>query len=114
MDIDEYREGVIQLGEKEAIELAASGRWRTWPAEQRALFQLLQKRLCMPFEVFHSSVEGLLGRPVWTHEFARPELLLAEAYGERERPGFHQILALLHSLGREDAKIIPVMLEEVT
>lgn len=36
------------------------------------------------FDKFHERMEELVGRPVWTHEFARPELLEHEiATGQR-------------------------------
>jgi hypothetical protein len=32
----------------------------------------------MPFDVFHEGVQALLGRPVWSHEFADVATLRAE------------------------------------
>jgi hypothetical protein len=47
----------------------------------------------MPFSDFHSAMEKLLGRPVFTHEFAGRDALIAEANGKRKAP-----LSPLHSL----------------
>jgi hypothetical protein len=33
----------------------------------------------VPFEVMHERIEKLMGRPVWTHEFAEPVRLVGEA-----------------------------------
>lgn len=35
-----------------------------------ALYQMEQDILCMPFDIFQETVKRVLGRPVWTHEFA--------------------------------------------
>lgn len=40
---------------------------------------LLEGALCTKFTVLHEVAEHLIGRPVWTHEFARPENLYREA-----------------------------------
>jgi len=32
----------------------------------------------MDFGDFHEAIEKVLGRPVWTHEFARPQILRDE------------------------------------
>lgn len=57
--------------------------WEDMSYEERARFQLFQKRLCMPFGVFQEAVEKTLGRAVSTDEFARPEGLRAELLGKR-------------------------------
>ncbi len=41
-------------------------------------FQLYEDRLCMPLELYQESVEKVLGRPVFTHEYKEPEKLIAE------------------------------------
>jgi len=33
----------------------------------------------VPFDVMHERMEALMGRPVWTHEFADTTALMAEA-----------------------------------
>lgn len=69
-----------QLTRDEAVALYESGKWKTWPAAELAVFQLQQDRLCVPFDAFHGAVEKLLGRPVYTHEFGLNRAgLLAEA-----------------------------------
>lgn len=49
----------------------------------------------MSFGKFHDGMEKLLGRGVWTHEFADMERLRAEAEGRAVKPTFEQILALI-------------------
>ena len=55
-----------QLTEKQAIEFANSKVYETWSPRQIAEFQIEQERLCVPFDLFHESVEKTLGRPVFT------------------------------------------------
>jgi len=75
------------MTEEEAINLYNSKWWENKTDEEVALFQLNEPLLCMPFHVFHNAVEKWLGRPVWSHEFARPDLLLAEKSGKRITSG---------------------------
>lgn len=58
-----------QLTKEEAIELHRGEAWKKMSLKERAVFQIQQKRLCMPFDVFHEAVEKTLNRPVFTHEF---------------------------------------------
>ncbi len=66
---------------EEAIAFAESEQWKGLTEKQRACLQLSEDCLCMPFGVFHAAVESALGRPVWTHEFANRESLVAELSG---------------------------------
>lgn len=81
-----------QLTTEQAIAFHDSGAWQKWDAKTRALFQMEQACLCMPFGEFHKAVEDALGRPVWTHEFGlNRDGLLAELQGNcaqlRGHPG---------------------------
>lgn len=79
-----------------AIDLYESGFWKEMTHEQRAWFQMHERRLCMPFGVFHEAVEQTLGRPVFTHEFGlNHDGLLRELRGEKPAPSFNEILALI-------------------
>lgn len=40
--------------------------------------RLMDEVLTVKFEVLHERMERLVGRPVWTHEFAHPEYLVHE------------------------------------
>ncbi len=62
---------------------------------ERFEFQLLQDRLCMPFSEFHRCAEVALGRPVFTHEFAYPQHLKDEFYGNKPKSDFADIIALI-------------------
>jgi hypothetical protein len=66
------------LTKEEAVKKSQSKWWLDKTDEEIAEFQIHESRLCCPFEVFHKAVETWLGRPVWTHEFADPKLLIAE------------------------------------
>ena len=76
--------------------------------DDAALIQLRQSRLVMPFATFHERTEKLLGRSVWTHEFARPDLLLKELEGKREAPA-----SPLHSLAEISPKTDPKNVVEI-
>ena len=84
-----------QFTEEQAKRFYESGVWKTWSKEQIARFQLYQDILCVPFKVYHEAIENELGRPVWTHEFAFPNLLRQELEGKRNKPTFEEILCLI-------------------
>ncbi len=88
-------ESLYQLTREEALEFAKSDRWKTWTDEQVTMFQLWQDRLCMSFDRFHEAVEHVLGRPVYTHEFAWPDKLRLEVMHIRKAPSFEEIINLL-------------------
>lgn len=68
-----------QFTEDQAIEFYDNELWKEMSYLDRALFQINQERLCMPFGVFHEAVEKSLGKPVFTHEFVtRYDELLAD------------------------------------
>ena len=84
-----------QLTKKQAIELAKTKFWELLSFEKRALFQLNQKKLCMPFDIFHEAMEKSLGRPVWTHEFCDWKKLKDEFLGKKKRPSMKEIINLI-------------------
>jgi len=47
------------LTKEQAIALAKTEFWVDLSYEERAMFQLFEKRLCMPFDVFHEAIERL-------------------------------------------------------
>ncbi len=84
-----------QFTREQAVRLAKTKFWEELTHDQIARFQLFQRCLCMPFSVFHKSVEKVLKRPVWSHEFASTDALSKEYLGEKEPPTFDEIVALL-------------------
>lgn len=86
---------VAQLTKEQAIDFAESKRWESLDLKTRALFQMHQDMLCMPFDVFHEAVEKTLGRPVFTHEFAFNPRLKDELMGLADAPTVEKIIALL-------------------
>lgn len=85
-----------QITEAEAIAIHDSKAWEAWTPMQRAAFQMVQDRLCMPFTVFHQSVEAALGRSVWTHEFGlNREGLQRELAGQKSAPSMDEIIGLI-------------------
>lgn len=78
-----------------AVKLAESKFYEKLSAKEIATFQLNNNLLCMPFSIFHKAVEEALGRPVWTHEFAYPEMLLDELYNNKPKPTMEEILNMI-------------------
>ena len=87
---------VRQLTKEEAIAFYDNKLYEEMDYKQRAMFQMQQDRLCMPFDVFHESIEKALGRPVFTHEFGlNRKGLMKELLGEKEPPTFEEIIGLI-------------------
>jgi hypothetical protein len=84
-----------QLTKEQAIAFYDNRNWEQLTTHERAMFQIEQDLLCIPFDKFHEAVEETLGRPVWTHEFANRDRLRAELEGKAKAPSFAQILAML-------------------
>lgn len=91
--IAEPRLAEDQMTRDEAIAFARERRWEPLSLEQRGLLLLRQKLLCIDFSEGHGGVEALLGRPVWTHEFADPDKLWNEYVGIFPRASFEDVLA---------------------
>jgi len=88
----------------DALKLYASEWWKDKTPDEIVSFQLYEAKLCMPFGDFHEAVEKVLGRSVWTHEFADQEGLQAEYEGKRD-PEFNPLESaarIFTKLGRED------------
>lgn len=88
----EPRLAEYQFTREEAIEFASERKWESLTTKERGLLQLRQDRLCMEFSAFHEGITALLGRDVWTHEFASPDELWAE-YLSGETISFADVLA---------------------
>ena len=87
-----------QLTSKQAIEFAKSDIWKEWSDEEIVKFQLYQKKLCMDFSRFQDAMEGVLKRPVWTHEFAfasDPGGIIEEYEGKCGKPNMDDIINLI-------------------
>lgn len=84
-----------QLTREQAIAFAENKAYEGWTPKQIAEFQLHQQKLCMPMDVFHKAIEEALGRPVFTHEFAWPELLIKELDGDRPAPTMQEVLEMI-------------------
>ena len=99
----------MKLTKEQAIALAEEEFWKPMDLRARAMFQLWEDRLCMPFDVFHEAVEKTLGRPVFTHEFGlNHEGLKAELLGDRPAPSFEDILNLIP----EGKRVVIMVTEE--
>lgn len=84
------------MTKEDAIRLAESKFWEGMDYRQRAIFQMHEEKLCMPFDVFHEAVEKTLGRPVWTHEFGmNHEGIKAELNGNGPAPTMEEIINMI-------------------
>lgn len=91
-----------QMTSEQAKAFSEGKTWERMTPEARAKFQLWQDKLCMPFEVFQESMQALLGRPVWTHEFAFRDELKAEVEGNKAAPTMEEIMDMIP----EDKRIV--------
>ena len=84
------------MTKEQAIKLFESNFWEDMSQREIAEFQLLESRLCMPFDIFHKAIEEALGRPVYTHEFGLDrEGLIEEFYGARPRKTLEEIINMI-------------------
>ena len=83
------------MTEQEAIKMAESGWWKDECPNKIVKFQLFEDRLCMDFSAFHKAVEKVLGRPVWTHEFAFADSLRQEYLKLESAPTMQEIVELI-------------------
>jgi hypothetical protein len=78
---------VNELTREQAVALYKSGFWEEIMSyEERAKFQTLQERLCMPVEVYSEAMAKFLRRPV---------RLMREVFGGAGPPTFDEILRLI-------------------
>ncbi|MBA7527657.1 hypothetical protein ES705_19835 [subsurface metagenome] len=84
-----------QLTKNQAIKIYDSEIYKDMTSEQIVKFQLFQSRLCVPFSVFHKAITEVLGRPVWTHEFAFKDNLMKEYLGKKSPPTMEEIINLI-------------------
>lgn len=91
------------MTKEKAIALAESGFWKDMTARKIAEFQMMEEKLCMPFDVFHKAIEETLGRPVYTHEFGMNyDGLKAELFNGATPPTLADIINMIP----EDKRII--------
>lgn len=85
-----------QLTKDQAINFAESKAFSNMSYREIAEFQINQKKLCMPFSIFHKAVEKTIERPVFTHEFGlNSDGIKAEIMGSKPPPSFEEIINLI-------------------
>lgn len=84
-----------QLTNEQIMQIIENDIWEYWTDEEIVKIQLFQKSLCVPFGKFHQAVENVFNRPVWIHEFADRDSLIAEYKKNFEIPTFEDIVSLL-------------------
>jgi len=85
------------MKKEDAIKLYKSKWWEDLEAKTIVGFQLFEKKLCMPFDLFHKALEDVLERPVFTHELGSSNVkqIEKEFLGEKEQPTFEEIINLI-------------------
>lgn len=83
------------LTEEQAIKLYDSKWWESASDYEIVKFQLFEDKLCVPFDKFHKSIEKIMGRPIWTHEFAYVDNIRKEFLKQKEPPTFEEIMNLI-------------------
>ena len=84
------------MTEAECIAFSENKTWEPMTFRQRAEFQMLTERLCMPFDVFHEAISKALGRDVYTHEFGLNwDGLKAELFDGGPAPTLKDILEMI-------------------
>lgn len=66
--------------------------------------------MIIPFEKYHKSAEVVLGRPVWTHEFAKPDVLVEE-YLSGNQITFKEVMQKLIDMVGDSKKIMFVTVD---
>jgi len=96
-----------QVTKDEAIEIAESGIWNEWSDEVLFCFGMFQQRLSFDFSKFHEATEKVLGRPVWTHEFAYRDLLIAQWLKKKPQASFSDVINLIPEEKRICVELLP-------
>jgi len=84
-----------EITKQQAIEMCQSNWWEGMSDRDVATFQMHNRLLCMPFDIFQATMERVLDRPVMTHEFADWEGMRQELMGERPAPTLEEIVGLI-------------------
>lgn len=92
---------------EEAIAKFDTGWWKDATPEEIVEFQLYEERLCMPFSDFHAAVERVMGRPVFTHEFASKNLVEDYERIKRGEPSHGPDFSIL-----EGKNVLPIQVDE--
>lgn len=86
-----------QLTQEEAVKLFDSEEWKTWTPYQRAITQMTQDRLFMPFGEFHRAVEEVLGRGIDSLEMAAMrQSLIAELAEKAPKDALPTTISLIN------------------
>ncbi len=85
-----------ELTKEQSLAFSEANAYENMSYREKAVFQMNQRLLCMPFSVFHEAVEKTIGRPVFTHEFAMNyEGIKAEVMEGKTHPSFEEIMSLI-------------------
>lgn len=58
------------LTREEAIAINEAKFWKMWSSEKIVRLQLFEKLMFVPFTVFHTALEAVLGEPIFEVEIA--------------------------------------------
>lgn len=80
---------------EQAVSLYDTRFWESMNYEERAIFQLFEERLCMPFDIFREALEMTLGRRVKNQEILLGDKLGVEILRGRAAPSTDDIISLI-------------------
>lgn len=99
-----------QFNKEEATKFAESNVWEIMTADEIVKLQLFQKLCMVPFNLFHESLEKVLGRGVCTYEFADFKSLQNEYLGKIEKPSMDDIMnKAVKLMGGDKNRVIGVI-----
>jgi len=86
----------MQITTEKAKEIYDNYDWNYIDNLTKFLFQVSQEKLAMKFEDFWEATESVLGRPVFKHEFGKPELLIEEFFKLRRKVSLKNVINKLN------------------
>lgn len=90
---------IKQMTDEQGETFRTSKAWETMSHRERAILQLLQQRLWMPFRIFHAAVENTLSRPIPAEQLGlNRSKLINEILNGEPAPTLDQIMAKLPPL----------------
>ncbi len=85
-----------QMTKEQAVAFHDSDIWKDMSHREIAEMQMAQKKLCVPFAVFHEAISKALGRDVYTHEFGLNwQGLYDELFDGKEPPSLQEIIEMI-------------------
>lgn len=90
------RGSIRQLTEKESMSFFDNNLWENMSTKERAQFQIIQDRLCMPMGVFIDSVVKTLNRSITPFElFMNRDSIITELFDDGKLLSFEELIKMI-------------------